>query len=134
MAHVWKGHQRPLLSNSYPGSVGQLAPLRFVNSNNSGKRKLHIRSQSSNPVTTTLSPLVNCLFIESKSAQISLCRQGIMGFLILSKFKFQNQVLINLDKREKYSRITSHSDELKTPSDEDNHLAEASRHPQKDQN
>jgi hypothetical protein len=43
-------------------------------------------------------------------------------------------MLINLDKREECSRITSDSDELKTPSVENKYLAGVSLHPQKDLN
>jgi hypothetical protein len=41
-------------------------------------------------------------------------------------------MMINLVKYEEYSRITSDSDELKTPSVEDKYLARASLHLQKD--
>jgi hypothetical protein len=77
---------RPLVYNSYAGAGEQLGSLRFVNGNNSSKRKLHIRSQPSIPVTTTLSPLVNLLFIERRFSQISPLKQGVIYILILSKF------------------------------------------------
>jgi hypothetical protein len=54
-----------------------------------------------------------------------------MGFLILSKCNIPNQMMINLDKYEECSIITSDSFEIKALSVEDKHLAGALLHPEK---
>jgi hypothetical protein len=47
---------------------------------------------------------------------------------------FQNQVLINLEKYEEHNQITSDPGVLKTPNSEDEYLAGASLHAQKNPN
>jgi hypothetical protein len=50
--------------------------------------------------------------------------------LHLTLTSYRSEVLINLDKYEECSQITSDSDELKTPSVEDKYLVGVLLHPQ----